>query len=195
MKNKIITTAIFLLLFLSIPVISLNHFAAATEQAASSTQISCYCNPLYLNANSTITLTATITGTNPTGTITWATNSTTGEFNSTTTQVTAGQSSVTYNDTQTGNVTITANYNGDTNNGASSSTISLTLYNLDFNHDGNVNFQDTVYFVKAYINYNQIHALTPATQACDLNNDGKIDFTDLQIYVHAYVAFAQSKYS
>ena len=145
--------------------------------------------PSTANVNSSLTLTAKVTGSSPTGTITWTTNSTTGTFNSTQLQLTAGNSSVIYRDTQSGNITITATYSGDSNNLSSNATIPLTLYSIDFSHDGTVNFQDTIYFVKAYINYYQGNALNPA---CDLNHDGIMSFQDLELYVHAYLGFAQA---
>jgi len=60
---------------------------------------------------------------------------------------------------------------------------------IDFNHDGKVDFQDIIYFVDAYINFNQHSILDPA---CDLNHDGIIDFSDVALFVDAYIAYAQS---
>ena len=59
----------------------------------------------------------------------------------------------------------------------------------DFNSDGIVNFKDIVYFVSAYIHYNNYGALDPI---CDLNNDGIINFQDIVLLVHDYIAYAQS---
>jgi len=60
---------------------------------------------------------------------------------------------------------------------------------IDFNHDGKVDFADIVYFVDAYINFNQHGVLNPA---CDLNQDGKLDFSDITLFVNAYIAYAKS---
>ncbi len=57
---------------------------------------------------------------------------------------------------------------------------------IDFYHDGAVNFRDIIYFVCAYIQYNQYGTLNPA---CDLNHDGKIDFTDIQLFVEDYTTY------
>jgi hypothetical protein len=57
---------------------------------------------------------------------------------------------------------------------------------IDFYHDGNVNFRDIVYFVEAYIQYNQYGTFNPA---CDLNHNGKIDFSDIQLSVQDYITY------
>jgi hypothetical protein len=56
---------------------------------------------------------------------------------------------------------------------------------VDFNNDGKVNFLDTVYFAKAYINFHQ----TPPQYdpICDLILDSSINFSDIQAFVAAYV--------
>ena len=156
-------------------------------QNSDSINISCYANPHFLNSNSTITLTANVNGNNPMGTVTWQTNSSTGTFG-TSQPLTNGLTSVTYTDTQPGNVLINATYNGDTNNTPTSSTITLTLYNLNFTRGSTIGFQDTVYFVKNYISSFQTHTFDPA---CDLNHDGTVNFSDLIVYVAAYVTYAQ----
>ncbi len=145
-------------------------------------------SPNPANANTSITFTATVTGSSPSGTITWFTNSTTGTFTPSTNQtsLTAGTSSITYLDLQKGNITVTANYSGDSNNNPSSNTINVTIYPVDdFLHNNEVNFKDVVFFVVAYINYNQYGIYNPA---CDLNHDGKINFNDLVLFVEAYSA-------
>jgi hypothetical protein len=72
---------------------------------------------------------------------------------------------------------------------ASNCSVSVTTpqYSpVDFYHDGTVNFNDIVYFVRAYIHFNQDGTLD---SACDLNNDGKINFQDLQLFVQDYIAY------
>ena len=123
--------------------------------------------------------------------MTWTTNSTTGVFNATTTTVTAGASSVQYQDTQPGNVTITASYSGDGTNSPSTKSITLPIYALvDFNHDGIVNFSDIVFFVQAYINFNQNGILNTS---CDLNNDGVLNFNDVTLFIAAYIGNGQAQ--
>lgn len=74
-----------------------------------------------------VTCTATVSGSNPTGTITWSSSSSTGRFSSTLTSLTSGTSSTKYSDTSSGTETITATYSGDSNNAPSSGSITLTL--------------------------------------------------------------------
>jgi len=72
---------------------------------------------------------------------------------------------------------------GDTLNATSTAQYSP----IDFYHNGSVNFSDIVYFVSAYIRFNQDGVLDPA---CDLNHDGKLDFTDIQLFVKAYIDYS-----
>jgi len=62
----------------------------------------------------------------------------------------------------------------------------LYFSNIDFNHDGKIDLNDLVYFVNAYINFNQRGILDPV---CDLNHDGRIDFSDLVIFVTDWIAY------
>jgi hypothetical protein len=66
-------------------------------------------------------------------------------------------------------------------------SILSTLPNVDFSHNGSIDFRDIVYFVDAYIQYYQCGNLN---LVCDLNHDGKIDFADLQLFVECYVYYA-----
>jgi hypothetical protein len=93
--------------------------------AKSSTSVVCSPNPGA--ANSSITCTAHVTGSNPTGTVTWSTNSSTGYFSNSTSTLSSGTCSTTYTDTSPGIVTITANYSGDSHNLPSNGTSVLTL--------------------------------------------------------------------
>jgi hypothetical protein len=134
-----------------------------------------------------ITCTATVDGSDATGTITWTSNSTTGVFNSTSSTLTSGFSSVTYYDTVVGNVTITASYSGDSSNLPSNATASLSLYPMgDINFDGKVNFRDLTAFVAAYIQFQDLGVYNPA---CDFNHDGRIDFLDLRLFVEGYIVY------
>ena len=62
-----------------------------------------------------------------------------------------------------------------------------TLPNVDFCHNGVVDFRDIVYFIDAYIQYCQYGTLNPV---CDLNHDGKLDFADLSLFVESYVYYS-----
>ena len=159
------------------------------------TTISTYSNYVTFCTNSVITFSVNVTatdGTKPTGSVTWTTNSSTGTFTPSTgitTLNSAGTGSITYVDTTPGNITITATYGADSTHSGSSQTINISLYNLDFNHDNTVNFEDVTAFVIAYINYYTTG--TTWNPACDLNNDGIMNFADIQLFVHAYNAYHQ----
>jgi hypothetical protein len=145
-------------------------------------------SPNPANANFSIAFSATVTGSFPSGTITWSTNSTTGSFTPSTeqTSLTAGTSTISYTDSKSGNVTVTANYSGDSNNNPSGKTINVIVYpEDDFNHDGVANFQDIMFFATAYITANSGGEVNAS---CDLNHDGKLNFTDLELFVAAYTA-------
>jgi hypothetical protein len=66
----------------------------------------------------------------------------------------------------------------------------LYFSNIDFDHDEKIDFQDLVYFVNAYINFNQYGILDPA---CDLNHDGAINFGDLVIFTNYWIAYYSLK--
>jgi hypothetical protein len=67
----------------------------------------------------------------------------------------------------------------------------LTVYyQIDFNHDANVDYLDTIYFCDAYTQFNQNHIFT---STCDLNHNGAIDFMDLVNFADRYIAFYQNK--
>ena len=157
-----------------------------TVKAAVPSSIVVFSIPSGSNGSISVNLTAVVTGSNPTGTVTWTTNTTTGIFSDVTTTLdVSGNCQTTYNDTKTGAVNITASYNGDTNNEASSmSAILQIIYAVDFNQDGSLNFSDVVYFVTAYINYNGNSIYNPIS---DLNGDTKINFQDLALFAQDYV--------
>jgi parallel beta-helix repeat protein len=76
---------------------------------------------------SPVTCTATVSGSNPTGIVTWITGSITGNFSNSNCMLSSGNCSTTYIDTSPGTVTITANYSGDLNNAQNSSSNTLTV--------------------------------------------------------------------
>ncbi len=84
--------------------------------SAQSTSTVVTCSPNRISAGSTVACTATVSGFNPTGTVTWSTNSSTGSFASTTSTLSDGRCSTNYTDSSAGNVTITASYSGDPDN-------------------------------------------------------------------------------
>lgn len=87
-----------------------------------------YCSTNPATTSSHVTCTARVTGTNPTGTITWGTSSGTGSFSASSTPLVSGSCSVTYTDTSSGVVTITASYGGDSNNAPSNGKATLTVF-------------------------------------------------------------------
>ena len=99
--------------------------AFASTLTRSSTSIVCSPNPGPVN--SPITCTATVTGSSPTGKVTWSTSSTTGSFSPAISTLSKGTCSTTYIDASSGSVNITASYSGDSNNLPSNDTIILTL--------------------------------------------------------------------
>ena len=55
--------------------------------------------------------------------------------------------------------------------------------NIDFYHTGTVNFNDILYFVSAYIQYNEDGILNPA---CDFCHNGVLNFNDIVLFAAAY---------
>ena len=96
-------------------------------QVGKTRQVSLFCSPNPAPAGSAVTCSATVSGSNPTGTIIWNTSSTTGSFSSIQTNLVSGTSSTTYTDTSQGTATITASYGGDENNAQSTGNTTLTL--------------------------------------------------------------------
>jgi ABC-type oligopeptide transport system substrate-binding subunit len=74
-----------------------------------------------------VNCTAIVSGSSPTGMVTWTTSSNTGYFSQSVCTLSSGTCSTTYTDNSTGYVTITATYSGDTNNSPSSGTATLTV--------------------------------------------------------------------
>jgi hypothetical protein len=93
----------------------------------SSTFVSC--SPNFVSAGSPVTCTATVSGSNATGTVTWSTSSNgTGYFSQSVCTLSSGSCFTTYTDNNTGYVTITASYSGDSNNLPSSNSTTLTVF-------------------------------------------------------------------
>ncbi len=116
-----------------------------STKTASTTDVEFSPNPV--PANSATSCTATVTGSNPTGKITWNTSSTTGHFSTSPSDISSGVSSVTYTDTSSGTVTITATYSGDTNNNPSSNSTPLTI-SASQNHYIDIESQYNGYFLE-----------------------------------------------
>jgi parallel beta-helix repeat protein len=93
--------------------------------ALSSTSIIFSVNPAAIG--SPVTCTATVSGSNPTGIVTWITSSNTGYFSNSKSMLSSGNCSTTYIDTSPGTVTITTNYSGDLNNAQDNSSAALTV--------------------------------------------------------------------
>ena len=93
------------------------------------------CSPNPVPAGSPATCTATVSGYNPTGTVTWNTSSSTGYFSNSTSTLSSGTCSTTYTDTSVGSLNITASYSGDPNNLPSNGTITLAVTSAPSKHD------------------------------------------------------------
>jgi parallel beta-helix repeat protein len=109
-----------------------NSFPQTYEQSVSlqlalnsSTLVSCSPNPVSIG--SPVTCTATVSGSNPTGTVTWSTSSSAGSFNQSVCTLSDGSCSTTYTDSSPGSVIIAASYGGDSNNVPSSGLFILAV--------------------------------------------------------------------
>ena len=92
----------------------------------SSTSVSCSPNPVSIGQP--VTCTATVSGSNPTGTVTWSASSSTGSFSQSVCTLSNGSCSTFYTDNSTGSETITASYSGDSNVRPSSGSATLTVF-------------------------------------------------------------------
>ena len=79
-----------------------------------------FCSPNPVSIGQPTTCTVTVSGPNPTGTVTWSTSSIGGSFTQSVCTLSNGNCSTTYIDNFTGSVTIAAYYSGDSNNVPSS---------------------------------------------------------------------------
>ncbi|MCW4010796.1 MAG: hypothetical protein NWF05_09285 [Candidatus Bathyarchaeota archaeon] len=153
----------------------------------SSVLLTCSSSPALIG--SAVNCSTLITGSSPTGTITWTSNSTTGTFASATTPVYDGVSNTTYTDTTPSTVNITATYSGDQSNLPSSSNFILVIVepdsSADLNGDSTVNFKDITYFVDAYTQYWK-SLPRYADPKADFNHDGKINSEDFTLFINAY---------
>jgi hypothetical protein len=95
------------------------------NQSSSSIVVSCLPNPVSIGQP--VTCTASVSGSNPTGAVTWSTSSSTGSFNQLVCTLSNGTCSTTYTDSNPGSVTIAACYSGDSNNAPSSGSTTLTV--------------------------------------------------------------------
>jgi hypothetical protein len=105
---------------------------------AASTATTVSCSPATISADSSATCTATVTGSSPTGTVSWVSSSVTGAFTAgsgtfssgppPSCTLSSGSCSVTYTDSTSGAPVITASYSGDSNNLASSGTYILANF-------------------------------------------------------------------
>jgi parallel beta-helix repeat protein len=94
----------------------------------SSTSVICSPNPV--SVGSPTICTAFVSGSNSTGTITWGTSSSNGNFSQLACTLSNGSCSTRYSDTRSGTVTITATYLGDSNNLPSSGSAHLTVWGV-----------------------------------------------------------------
>jgi nitrous oxidase accessory protein NosD len=102
-----------------------NNVYAFGPPTQSSTSVVCSPNPV--SAGWSASCTATVSGSNPTGTITWSTSSITGIFGQPVCTLSSGSCSTTFTDNFSGSVAIAAYYSGDSNNFPSSGSTILTV--------------------------------------------------------------------
>ena len=88
---------------------------------------SVYCSSSIVSFGQLVTCTTTVSGSNPTGMVTWSTSSSTGNFSQSLCTLSNGTCSTTYTDSNPGSVTIAARYSGDSNNAPSSGSTTLTV--------------------------------------------------------------------
>ena len=129
MNNKTITPALVIILALSI--LSPFGYLVAKGQTASGINICFSPNPA---PNSPILITAYVYGNNPTGNITWSTNSDTAVLSSTLTPLDneTFSATTTFTDTTAGVVTIGASYSGDSNNYQCAEFTILVIYSSTY---------------------------------------------------------------
>ena len=103
-----------------------NAYLTVSMTGGSSTTISCLASNIDVGQKTTCT--ATVTGSSPTGTVTWS-QAPTGivSFSSTSCTLSAGSCSVTVTGSSAGTTTVTATYGGDINNQESSATLPFTV--------------------------------------------------------------------
>lgn len=109
---------------------TLSSYIVQYQGPTSTTLVTLSCSPSSItqsSGSSTTTCTTTVTGTSPTGTVSYATTSSTGVFSSTSCTLSSGSCSVTYYDTSPGVPKITATYSGDSNNQGGTQTFSVTV--------------------------------------------------------------------
>jgi hypothetical protein len=104
---------------------SQNTITLVVNPYNSSTLVSC--SPNLVSVGGNVTCTATVQGSDPTGTVTWSTSSSTGNFSQSICTLSNGTCSTTYIDNLAGSETIAASYSGDSNNMPSSGSATLTV--------------------------------------------------------------------
>jgi len=102
-----------------------DHNVYAFGPTQSSTAVVCSPNPVSVGWSANCT--ATVSGSNPTGTVTWSMSSSTGSFSQSVCNLSTGSCLTTYTDNFPGSVTIAASYSGDSNNVPSSGSTILTV--------------------------------------------------------------------
>src|SRR3989454_7146975 len=105
---------------------SSGSYSLQVTQGSTATSVSCLPSPVTVGSSSSCT--ATVTGSSPTGTITWTSNGTGGFSPATPCTIVRGTCIVSYKPSSTGSpVTITATYGGDVNYLKSSGSFSLSV--------------------------------------------------------------------
>lgn len=106
---------------------SVSLTSGSESPSLSTTTTSLICSPNPVSTSSATSCTATVVGSNPSGTITFSSSSASGSLSSASCTLSSGSCSVNYQDSKAGTDTITAIYSGDNNNKVSQTTSSLSV--------------------------------------------------------------------
>lgn len=104
-----------------------NTITLIVNQFLLRSQTSVFCSPAIVSVGFPVSCTATVSGSSPTGTITWSTSSSAGSFNQSICVLSNGSCTTMYTDNSSGSAIITGCYSGDLDNTASCGTFILTV--------------------------------------------------------------------
>ena len=102
-----------------------NTITLVVNQFLLRSQTSVSCSPGLVSVGFPVTCTATVSGSSPTGTITWSTSSSAGSFNQSICILSNGSCTTMYTDNSSGSAIITGSYTGDLDNTAGCGTFLL----------------------------------------------------------------------
>ncbi|MHB8744470.1 MAG: Ig-like domain repeat protein, partial [Sulfuricaulis sp.] len=155
-------------------------FDVAATAALTRSTVTVTASPSTIEQGQSVTLTATVTGNSPTGTVQFLVNGV--NFGSPVTLVNGVATLTTTQLTTVGSYTISAIYSGDTNDAASSTTAAFTE-TVNSVHDGDINGDGIVDAADVYLAQQiALGLITPTAFQLthgDVNSDGVIDANDI----------------